>query len=101
MDARIKRILGESELERKRWERERVRWEKAKEEGVREKGKLEAEREVERKSWKEGKNRAQERIVNLEARFVICLPPPALRRQADPSRLPVRMALASGCAQKA
>lgn len=48
-----------------------------------------------------GKNRAQERIVKLEARFVICLPPPALRRQAAPSRLPVRMGLASECAQKA
>lgn len=73
----FKKILGGSELERKRREREREGWEKEKEkeEGVREKGNLEAERELESKSWKEEKNGAQERIVNLEGRIAIGLPP--------------------------
>lgn len=76
-------------MERKGLEKEEGEWEKEKEQVVRENWKLEAERDVERKSWEEENNCAQERIVNLEA---IRLPPPALQAQANSPRLPARVA---------
>lgn len=77
-------------MERKGLEKEEREWEEEKEKekevgegergGSKENWKLEAERDVERKSWEEENNCAQERIVNLEA---IRLPPPALQGQAN------------------
>lgn len=96
MDARIKKILGERELERKRWDREKEEWEKEKEkeewekekvEGVREDEKLEAERVL-------GGGEQSRARAHCKPGSQIRHPPPinSSPRASKPSGLPVRVA---------